>query len=177
MYVLLSISGKDRTGIVRDVAGALLNIDASIEDSTMTALRGRFTMMLIVHLAEKSSLGELKAALSDLEQRTDLIVQSQSISEEEVASVPKEPDCVITVSGANRPGIVHAVSDILARCGAEIVDVSTQSRVSGEGGDLYMMALEVVAGSAVDELRSSIQDSAGKLGIEIHIHELEAGIL
>ena len=177
MYVLLSISGKDRTGIVRDVAGALLNIHASIEDSTMTALRGRFTMMLIVSLAEKSSLGELKAALSDLEQRTDLIIQSQSISEEEVAHVPKEPDCVMTVSGANQPGIVHAVSDILARYGAEIVDVSTQSRASDEGGDLYMMALEVVAGSAMDELRSAIQDSADKLGVEIHIHELDAGIL
>jgi len=57
-YLLLSISGHDRTGIVRDVAEALLHLNANIEDSSMTALRGRFTMMLIIRLAEDTALGE-----------------------------------------------------------------------------------------------------------------------
>ena len=67
--VLLSISGKDRAGIVRDVSEVLLHAQANIEDSSMAVLRGRFTMMLIVELAEQSDVTALKAALAELEQR------------------------------------------------------------------------------------------------------------
>ena len=94
-YLLLSISGHDRAGIVRDVSEALLHLNANIEDSSMTALRGRFTMMLIVKLADGDGFGALKAALAELEQRTGLTVQSQRISAEEAVIVPQEPDCVV----------------------------------------------------------------------------------
>ncbi|MFQ5518578.1 MAG: glycine cleavage system protein R, partial [Mariprofundus sp.] len=112
--VLLSISGFDRAGIVRDVADALQHLSANIEDSSMTALRGRFAMMLIVRLPDEISMGELKAALAELEQRTRLTVQSQTISDEEVSAEPLEPDFVITVHGADKVGIVFAVTEALA---------------------------------------------------------------
>jgi len=178
MHILLSISGQDRPGIVCDVAESLLNIQANIEDSSMTALRGRFTMMLIVNLASSSSLSELKATLAELEQRTALTVQSQVLTEEEVAHVPLEPDCVITVSGADQPGIVHAVSHVLADLGVSIVDVSTQSRES-EQGDMYMMALEAVNGSFTtqQDLTDALAKVSKSLGVDIQIHVLEGGIL
>jgi glycine cleavage system transcriptional repressor len=96
-YVLLSVSGHDRPGIVRDVAEALLHLDANIEDSSMTALRGRFAMMLIVRLPEQAGLGGLKGALAELEQRTGLTIQSQPISDEEAQTESGEPDCVVMV--------------------------------------------------------------------------------
>ena len=176
MHILLSISGRERTGIVRDVAAALLHIHANIEDSSMTALRGRFTMMLIVKLGEHSSLSELKASLAELEQRTGLTVQSQPLSEEEVQHVPLEPDCVITVSGADKPGIVHAVSDVLASFDVSIVDVSTQSRES-EQGDMYMMALEVVSGGHGEAMQEALVKTSQVLGVDIQVHVLEGGIL
>ncbi len=175
-YVLLSISGKDRAGIVCDVAEALLNIHANIEDSSMTALRGRFTMMLIVNLAESCPLSELKAALAALEQRTGLSVQSQLLPEADVKHMPQEPDCVMTVTGADKPGIVHAVTHVLGEAGISIVDVSTQSRET-EQGHMYMMALEVVVKDDVAALAQRLGDLSNQLGIEIQVHELESGIL
>lgn len=176
MHILLSISGHERTGIVRDVAESLLNIHANIEDSSMTALRGRFTMMLIVNLDVNSSFGELKASLAELEQRTGLTVQSQQLSEDEVSHVPLEPDCVITVSGADKAGIVHAVSDVLAGLDVSIVDVSTQARES-EQGDMYMMALEAVSGTHADAVREALAKTSKELGVDIQVHVLEGGIL
>lgn len=175
-YLLLSISGHDRTGIVRDVAEALLHLNANIEDSSMTALRGRFTMMLIIKLAEDTALGELKAALAELEQRTGLTVQSQPISEDEASAVPQEPDSVITVSGADRAGIVHAVTDVLAANAASIVDVSTRSRET-EHGDVYMMALEISSGGKAESLRAPLQAVAEKLGVDVELHELDAAVI
>jgi len=176
MHVLLSISGKDRPGIVRDVAASLVNIQANIEDSSMTALRGRFTMMLIVHLNDASDIGELKATLAELEQRTALTVQSQVLPEDEVQQSSSEPDCVITVSGADQAGIVYAVSDVLADVGASIVDVSTQVR-SSQKGDMYMMALEALSQGQHAVLKQRLQQIATQLGVEIQLHPLSSDIL
>ena len=174
--VLLSISGHDRPGIVRDVAEALQHLNANIEDSSMTALRGRFTMMLIVHLSENISLGELKAALAELEQRTRLTVQSQTISDEEASTPPQEPDHVITVHGADKVGIVYAVTNALATLGISVVDVSTQSRNS-ERGHIYMMVLEVAAGDQGNAMKSALDDVAKKIGVDVDIHELDDAVL
>jgi glycine cleavage system transcriptional repressor len=174
--VLLSISGHDRPGIVCDVAEALEHLNVNIEDSSMTALRGRFTMMLIVHLPDQVSPGELKAALAELEQRTRLSVQSQTISDEEAAAPPLEPDHVITVHGADRVGIVHAVTAALAELGVSIVDVSTQSRDSSSER-VYMMVLEVAAGDRADAMRSAMQDVAGRIGVDVDIHHLDDAVL
>jgi len=174
--VLLSISGFDRPGIVCDVAEALQHLNVNIEDSSMTALRGRFTMMLIVRLPEQISLGELKAALAELEQRTRLSVQSQIISDEEASAPPLEPDHVITVHGADKVGIVHSVTAALAELDVSIVDVSTQSRAS-DGGDVYLMALEVAASDQGDAMISALAAVAGDIGVEVDVHALDNAVL
>jgi len=173
--VLLSISGHDRAGIVRDVAEALLHLNANIEDSSMTALRGRFTMMMIVSLPEGRSLGELKAVLAELEQRTRLSVQSQVISDEEASTPALQPDHVITVHGADQVGIVHAVTAALADAGASIVDVSTEQR-AGSDGPVYMMVLEVNANGR-DSINATLQVVAERIGVSVEVHALDDAIL
>jgi glycine cleavage system transcriptional repressor len=174
-HILLSISGHDRPGIVRDVAEALLHLHANIEDSSMTALKGRFAMMLIVALPEETKLGELKASLAELEQRTGLTVQSQPMTEEEAGISPPEPDHVVTVHGADKPGIVHAVTQCLADLSVSIVDLST--RISEDRGGVYMMALEVAAGDAAGSMRQKLSEVADRLAVDIEVHELESDIL
>jgi len=174
--VLLSISGHDRPGIVRDVAEAMLHLNANIEDSSMTALRGRFTMMLIVRLSEHGSMGEMKAALAELEQRTGLTVQSQTISEEEMATEALEPDHVVTVHGADQVGIVHAVTGSLAALNISVVDVSTQSQSTDEG-NVYMMVLEVAAGDQGKAMKPALDKVAERIGVDIDVHHLDDAIL
>lgn len=174
--LLLSISGHDRPGIVCDVAEALQHLNANIEDSSMTALRGRFAMMLIVRLSEDISLGELKAALAELEQRTRLSVQSQTISDEEANTPPLYPDHVITVHGADKVGIVYAVTHALATLGVSIVDVSTQSRES-EHGQVYLMVLEVAAGDQGDAMKSALNEVAENIGVDVDLHALDDAVL
>jgi len=176
-FVLLSISGHDRPGIVRDVSETLLDVNANIEDSSMTALRGRFAMMLIVSLPEDAKLGELKAALADLEQRTGLSVQSQPITDDEAHHTPPEPDHVVTVSGADKPGIVHAVTDCLAGLDISVVDLSTRLGDGKDVNPVYMMALEVAVGNQVDAMRQQLADVSERLQVDIEIHPMESDIL
>jgi len=176
-FILLSISGRDRPGIVRDVSEALLDVNANINDSSMTALRGRFAMMLIVSLPEEAKLGELKASLAELEQRTGLNVQSQPIVDDEARLTPPEPDYVVTVSGADKPGIVHAVTDCLAGLDISVVDLSTRLGESREAKPVYMMALEVAVGGPVDAMRQQLAEVSGQLQVDIEIHPMESEIL
>ena len=175
-YVLLSVSGHDRPGIVRDVSEAMLHLHANIEDSSMTALRGRFTIMMIVRLPEGESLAALKAALAALEQRSGLTIQSQPLLAEDIARAAPDPDFVVTVSGADKVGIVHAVAEALADLGISIVDLSTRSQPGMDGG-AYMMALEVVAGTQAEPMRQRLAITAEKLGVDIETHAIGADIL
>jgi len=174
--LLLSISGHDRPGIVCDVAEALLHLNANIEDSSMTALRGRFTMMLIVRLAKNASVGELKAALAELEQRTGLSVRSQNILDEEVDTIALQPDHVITVHGADKAGIVFAVSSALNKLGVSVVDVSTQSQ-NTEQGDVYMMVLEVAAGDQGAAMKLALDAVAERIDVDVDLHVLDDAVL
>ena len=174
--VLLSVSGHDRPGIVCDVAEALLDLHVNIEDSSMAALRGRFTMMLIIKLPDDQCLSDLKAALAELERRTRLSVQSQVISDEEANAPTPEPDHVITVHGADQAGIVYAVTEPLAELGISIIDVSTQSR-SSDAGAIYMMVLEVAAGEQHEAMRTALQEVATKLDVDVDLHPLDDAVL
>ncbi|MDQ7004662.1 MAG: ACT domain-containing protein [Ghiorsea sp.] len=170
--ILLSISGKDRAGIVRDVSEVLLHAEANIVDSSMTVLRGRFTMMLIVSLEDGGDLTSLKASLAAMEQHTGLTVQSQTLADKEAQYIPAEPDCVITVSGADKPGIVYAVTNSLVGLDISVDDVSTRSR-----GDVYMMVLEVVAGDKINDLKECLINVSEQLSVSIEVHHLDDDVM
>jgi len=43
----VTVIGRDRPGTVADVSGALASLGLNLTDSTMTLLRGHFTMTLV----------------------------------------------------------------------------------------------------------------------------------
>jgi len=114
--------------------------------------------------------------LAELEQRTALTVQSQVLADDEAEHIPQEPDCVITVNGADKAGIVFAVTDAMAELGVSVVDVSTRARVSGEG-DVYMMALEAAAGDQRANLKTQLAKVSEFLSVSIEVHDLDDGVM
>ena len=173
MFALVSVAGKDRPGIVRDVAAALLPLGASIEDSAMTALRGHFTIMMLVRLPEGVPFPELAAVLADLERATGLWVRAHPVDEAEAQKQPPAPNALVHVMGADRPGIVHAIAAAIAEAGGNIVDVATRA----EGGR-YRMALEVVAPS-LPRLKAALAEAARKAGVQAEARPIadDAGAL
>lgn len=142
----------------------------------MTALRGRFVMMLIVSLPREVELGGLKAVLAELERRTGLSVQSQLLAPEEARHMPPEPDHMVTVNGADRPGIVFEVAACLADLGISIVDLSTRRGEDG-GTPRYMMVLEVAAGKLTTEMCRRLRAVSERLQVDIAAHPITREIL
>ena len=76
--------------------------------------------------------------------------------------------------GADRLGIVAALTRILAKYGGNITDLTT--RLSGS---LYLLSAEVDLPSTVDmdELVSKLDEVAESLGVEVSLRSAEADVL
>jgi glycine cleavage system transcriptional repressor len=167
--------GRDRPGIVAAISGVLLELGGNIEDSRMSILRGHFAVMLIVELPEEAARERLESELDGVRERLEL--ESVAVSEVETLEGPgAEPSHVLTVYGADRPGIVHGVTSLLAERGVNVTDLSTQVAAGAE--PVYVMLLEVAIGDASeDELSAALETEAARLEIEIGLRPLEVEAL
>ena len=176
-HVVVIAVGADRPGIVAAVTGVLVDKGCNLEDTSMTILRGHFTMMLVVETppgADHQTLGEaLAGALTAL----DVTVTVLPIKEGVTQSPAGDP-WTVSVYGADRPGIVHGVAAFLAERSVNIVDLTT--RVVGPSDQpVYAMLLEVTVPPEVDQpdLQAGLEALAADLGVECSLHPSDADIL
>ena len=131
--------GRDRPGIVASVTGALLELGGNVEDSQMSILGGHFAVMLLVAVPDGTQREEVAERLSEVAQEHEL--EAISVAEvSEGAARPTPPTHVVTVCGADSPGIVHAVSSALAEAGVNITDLETKLTGSEEAPVYVMVA-------------------------------------
>jgi glycine cleavage system transcriptional repressor len=147
----VSVVGKDRPGIVAEVSRILFEQGCNIEDSTCTILSGQFAMILVIHHPRMVKVAELDPAFDEVRSRMGLMVTVFGLKEEEVVhekSFLGHPH-IISVYGADRPGIVYTVTRELALRKVNITDLNTQV-VGSKDRPVYVMVLEVDIPDAVD---------------------------
>ena len=175
-HFAISAVGADRPGIVAAVTGVLVDHDCNLEDTSMTILRGHFSMMLVVSAPASETADALEASLGDLGRRLGLLVAVRPI-EDDVPESPSGAAYNLAVYGGDRPGIVHRVSSLLAARDVNIVDLTT--RVIGEADrPVYVMVLDVTlpAGLAVETLEHDLGELGRDLGVECSLHPSEADV-
>lgn len=171
-------TGLDRPGIVAAVTGALYDQGCNLEDCSMTILSGHFAMMLLVKGPDGVSAESLEAALKDAGEPLGLTLAVREVGDEALGAEIEGEPYMVTAYGADRPGIVHQVSELLAREGVNITDLET--KVLGPDDDpVYAMHLEVVApdGLDVERLREHLQGAARELGVDASLHPIETDLL
>ncbi|HSK23239.1 MAG TPA: ACT domain-containing protein [Egicoccus sp.] len=158
--------GADRPGIVAAVAKVLHERGGNVEDSAMTILGGHFAIVLIVATDD-----EPDALRGALEEATGPLGLAISVSRAEGERRPHEPTHLLSVYGADRPGIVAGVTAALADLGANITDLETQ--VIGSDEPVYAMVIEVVADDepALDARLTAVCE---ELGVDHTLRTIEA---
>lgn len=169
----VSAIGADRPGIVAAVSGVILGLGGTIEDTSMTILRGHFAMMLVV--AVDAGAEDLQDALRAAVREFDLLVDVREITDDHATEPPAAPH-VVSVYGADRLGIVAGVTALLAERGVNITDLRT--RLSGDD-DVYLMVIEVdvPADQALDDLAAALALLGEDLGVTATIHPADPDIL
>ena len=78
MKCVISVLGKDRSGVVAAIATTLADCGANIDDISQTILQGSFTMVMAVDVgAAKVSVGELRDLLEQLGQKMEISIRIQ----------------------------------------------------------------------------------------------------
>src|SRR5688572_6218483 len=165
MEFAVTVIGRDRVGIVADVAGRLAEQGANLTDSTMTLLRGHFAMTLIC--TAQATADRLREALGDL--GGDLMVSVREIGGDGPAPAG-ESSYVVSVYGADRLGIVAAVARAIAAAGGNITDLSTRLT-----GTLYVLVAEVdLPRGVADDLAKHLDELGASLDVEVSLRDTEA---
>lgn len=168
----LSAVGRDRPGIVSAVSEVLLRHGANVEDSRMAILGGHFTIMLIVETPDGGGTGDLRDELKQVANTLGLV--TISLAPVEGAGTSERATHIVSVYGADHPGIVHSVAAELAARDITIADLATR-RVD----DLYSMLLEIVvpAGTDVEEIAGSLATRGAEQGVEVTLRLIGANDL
>jgi glycine cleavage system transcriptional repressor len=172
----LSAIGRDRPGIVAAISRVLLELEGNVEDSQMSILRGHFAVMLIVALPERASSEELQQRLGEVKE--ELSLEAIAVSPvDELADTGPRATHVLTVYGADHPGIVHAVSATLAERGVSITGLET--RLGGsDASPIYVMLMEIAAGDAdAEELGAALREIGEREGLDVSLREQVAEAL
>ncbi|ONI71745.1 amino acid-binding protein [Kribbella sp. ALI-6-A] len=160
----VTVIGPDRPGIIADVTEALAQVGVNLEDSTMTLLRGHFAMMIVC----TGPFGPVKEALEPL--RGELVITVREMGPE-TAHAPLGAPYILSVHGADRPGIVSAVTRMIATAGGTVTDLTT--RLSGE---LYVMTAEVELPPSAElpMLMRALEITAEELGVGVSLRPTES---
>jgi glycine cleavage system transcriptional repressor len=169
-YLVVTIVGPDRRGIVEKITGVMLNYAANIEESKMARLGGEFAVIMLLSLPGEKE-GELLANLDALnEHELTIISRPTNLSRLErfKGYVPYE----ISVLGADHEGIVHSVAQYLTseRMNIETLDTHvTQAPISGTPLFSMYAVVQAPPDLTLAKLRQKLAEVADELGVDIEV--------
>ncbi len=174
--IAVTVIGTDRPGIVAGVTRSLYEAGCNLEDVTSTILRGHFSMVMVVRGPEGVDAASLEEALAPASRDLDLVVAARPVEEADASLEPSTH--VVSVYGADHPGIVHGVASLLADRSVNIVDLTTRMVGTAES-PVYTMVLEVTlpSGANPQEFEHALAEKAAELGVTCRLHPSEADIL
>jgi len=152
---VISVMSLDRVGIVAGLTEAVAEHGGNIDAISQTVLRGYFTIILTARFEADQHAGALADAVMVKASPGALRV---SIMEREVAEpqpvVAEAELFVLTISGADRTGIIHRVASYLASRSINIADLYAYTR----GDEFQLLAqVEVPAGMEVERLKMDVE--------------------
>ncbi len=177
-WFALSAIGRDRPGIVADLAELVYDCDCNLEDSSMTILGSEFAVLLLLSGAGDDIEQRLSSASKRLEWEKRLTVFIRPLEAEPIPfAVGREArPFELQASGVDKAGLVARVARCLAQRGANITQMITQSRPEAQTGTpLYSMRIRLDVPSDVDEaeLRADLEGIAADLQIEVALNPVE----
>lgn len=163
--LVMTVLGKDRTGLVESVARLLAEHGGNWLESRMCRLGGEFAGILRVSVPV-----ERQAALEEaLKQLHDLSIVVRSDEATTAAANPQF--ATLEVLGPDRPGIVREFTSALAARGVNVEELSTECTSAPMSGEALFRAkarLLLPAGADLAALTESLARPAAEMGLDFN---------
>ncbi len=168
---MVTLVGKDQPGIVARVTRALFDGGCNLGAASMVRLGDNFTVMLTVDSIPTVNAEQVRRSLKPVVEAMALHAHVDAIDGPINRVGKPEPDCRVTVYGADRPGIVANVTEVLAALKFNILDLETD--VSGSEQELlYLLHIEGQCDAPENELRAAL-DGVRKNGVDVRVTSIQ----
>jgi len=178
-YFLLWAFGKDRPGIVASLTKILFDAKCNLEDSSMMRLGSEFAIFLIF-TSNPGQVGVLRSCLEKAATgHLGLAVGVKAISAN-LARFQKAPEdtTLVTLYGADRPGLVYELTACLAKHRFNISDLSTHRTTQGKSpGYVLFVEGNLPKKSPVKAMEKSLANLGKRLRCHIQAQSLPPKVI
>lgn len=173
-HFILTLTGRDRIGIVDRVTGLILERGGNVETSRMTRLGGEFAVLMLVTMPEArfagldDDLGELTAE----GYKVTTTPAEGTYAEARAGWLPYR----IEVNGADHEGIIHEVAHYLSECGISFESVDSETSLAPvSGSPLFAMTARVVVPPSCSGQgwEARLEAIGHRMNLEISVTELK----
>ena len=169
--LVLTVVGDDRVGLVKALADVVSSNGGNWERSHLAELAGTFAGVVVVTVPDRQA-DQLRAALAPLDGLLDVSVRAAT---PEPSAHPAARQVRLDLLGNDRPGIVAAVTGILARHGLGVADLQTATREAPMAGGLLFEATALVTAdsqASLDAVRADLEELATEILVDLTVAEL-----
>ena len=166
-YLVLTIIGEDKPGIVGSLAKVIADHSGSWLESSMSQLAGKFAGILRVSVDENQSEA-LVNSLKGLSDELRLIIERVSYDENDA----KHQIIELSLLGNDRPGIIKEISKTVTELSVNFEQLNTECMSAPMAGDILFKAsasLKVPDGLSIDVLQQALENLADDLIVEIKL--------
>lgn len=166
-YLVMTLLGPDRPGLVRSVADAVSQHEGNWLESRMVRLAGQFAGVARVSCPRHQTDG-LIARLRDLDTHRLTI----HVAREETAEEKQEErqSLRIDVIGTDRPGILRELTTSIAAAGGNVEELTTGLESAPMAGHPLFRANGIVSidrGSDPAGIRAAVEQLGGDFSVEL----------
>ena len=173
--LVMTIIGGDRPGLVELVSACVADHGGNWLESRMSHLGGRFAGIARVEVPA-DRLAELKRALHGLEADGLRVVVERGTGDAAHGGVARSTSsgqaATLELVGSDRPGILRAVTSVLAAHGVNVEELSSEcvSAPMG-GGDLFQANARVIVPAKVklEEVRRDLEKVGADLMVDLKL--------
>jgi glycine cleavage system transcriptional repressor len=168
-HLSITAIGRDRPGIVAAVTKVLFEQGCNLADCAMTMLSGQFAMIMLLEAPGELTPENLEQALRGVETSLGLSIDVYEASGGP-APAPARPH-VISLYGADHPGIVYRVAAELAARQINVTDL--MSRIMGDNVYTVILDIDLPAELDAEVLAEDLERIAGELGVDLTFRQAE----
>ncbi len=176
---LLLAGGIDKKGIVYKLTKILKKYKFNIEDSSMVMLRRTFSIIMLLTNKNKIDEKKLQKDICDFMNENQMMVDMRIITKNEMREYKEEGKVyLISISGADKIGIVNKITEVLFKNKINIIDLETKSSDKVIPHAYYMyLEVDIPESVNIKNFEKKLKKLCEKIGVNISIRAVDKEIL
>jgi len=165
---LISIFCPDRTGLVAAIAGRLFDLGADLGDTSFAVLGAGAEFTTVCELPGGTDPAEIEADLKRLPALADANVTVRPFRLDPVHGPTGRVTHRVSVSGADRPGLIARLCEAFVEFRANIVRLSSERAPGPRGGQYVVQFAVSIPPESASACLATVSNTAQGLQLTCH---------